>query len=63
MSVVMQAPSGLASATISASGTTYTPNAAGQINAQNSDVPALLGLGFSTLSGTGAVHGEFPQSD
>ena len=59
MSVVMQAPSGVGSVTISASGTTYTPNSASQINAQNSDVPALLALGFSAVSGPAQFLANF----
>src|ERR1700684_4623770 len=51
MSVLMQAPSGVSSVTVSSSGTTYTPNSASQINAQNSDVAALLTMGFSVVSG------------
>jgi hypothetical protein len=59
MSVVMQAPSGVGSVTISASGTTYTPNSAGQINAQNSDVPALLALQFSAVGGPAQFLANF----
>jgi hypothetical protein len=59
MSVIMQAPSGVGSVTISASGTTYTPNSAGQINAQNSDVPALLALQFSAVSGPAQFLANF----
>jgi hypothetical protein len=59
MSVVMQAPSGVGGVTISASGTTYTPNSAGQINAQNSDVPALLALQFSAVGGPAQFLANF----
>ena len=51
MSVLMQAPAGVTNVTVATSGTTYTPNAAGQISAQNSDVAYLLGLGFTAISG------------
>ena len=51
MSVVMQAPQGVGSVTIAASNSVYTPNPGGQITALNSDVPALLALGFSVVSG------------
>jgi hypothetical protein len=59
MSVVMQAPSGVGAVTIAASGTTYTPNSAGQINAQNSDVPALLALNYSAVSGPAQFLANF----
>jgi hypothetical protein len=59
MSVTMQAPSGVTSVTIAASGTTYTTNAAGQVNAQNGDVAALLGLGFSAVSGPAQFQANF----
>jgi hypothetical protein len=55
----MQAPSGVTSVLITASGTTYTTNTAGQVNAQNSDVPALLGLGFSAVSGPAQFQANF----
>lgn len=59
MSVVMQAPSGVTSVTVATSGTAYAPNAAGQINAQNSDVAYLLGLGFTAISGPASFLANF----
>lgn len=59
MSVVMQAPSGVTNVTVATSGTTYTPNTAGQINAQNSDVAYLLGLGFTAIGGPATFLANF----
>jgi len=59
MSVLMQAPSGITNVTAAASGTLYTPNSAGQINAQNSDVPSLLSVGFSVVSGPASFLANF----
>lgn len=58
MSIPMSAPSGVTSVSISG-GLTYTPNSAGQINAQNADVPALIGLGFSPIGGPGNSVANF----